>query len=148
MTEQELLAAMVADGWTITGSQEREEDGMTQKAVRAYKIVNGLMKVEGFTYRVTTEGETFWIHHSPMSPQPPSQPTFATRLNTRITELIAADTIKAAYLERLDKRNETAIVVVVMPDDTFKTFLVRSDAQGDLQTIPLTGNYPMGASGV
>jgi len=142
MTEQELLQSITDDGWEVLQTQDGEEFGYPIKQLYIGKVVNGVWTRQSTHYIRLKDGSCHWVHHSPI--RPPVQETFGDKLNNRITELIQAEVIKAAYIERIDPRSETAIIVAVMPDNTFKTFLIEV-VNGNLQHTELTGKYPFGS---
>ena len=147
MTEAQLLAKVESEGWTINESKTLGEEGvddnlLTIKALLLTKPDTTFMLRQWVNYYVKVDGSCFWREHDPF-PEKVVVVTFRDEVQTRITELIAAASIKAAYTEKVSETDKTAIVVAITPANALKMYHVYKDAQGDLLITELTGTYPI-----
>jgi len=142
MTEAQLLAKVESEGWEILQIQETgTEDDLVHKSVAACKVLNGVLDRRWFPYYVKGE-DAYWAERDPFPVVVPVV-TFRDELNTRIAELIAAASIKAAYVEKISNDDKTAIVVAITPANALKMYHVYKDAEGALLITELTGTYPI-----
>ena len=145
MNEQQIKQKIQGEGWEVVEEQTGSlEHGYTPKALDIVKKLNDVIYKKWIHYTIAPNGECYLVKQNPF-PVPP-QPNFRDQLNSRISELVSAGTIKAGYIERANLRDETALIVAVMPDNTFKTFHVQKVA-GNLHPTEVIGKYPFGFSG-
>jgi hypothetical protein len=145
MTEQDILDAITNAGWTVIQTKEDSTSGdRIVYSVWCTQVINDGVVDKYFRYVKYPDDSCYWWEKDPFpAPKPES---FQQKLQTAITNLITAGTIKAGYVEKSDLVNETALVVVITPSDAYKTFLVNKNASGNLQPTEIAGDYPMRSS--
>lgn len=143
MTETELLAIVATNNWTLQRIEiEDTNPALMRKAILCWKPVSNVVTQQWFHYFVKADGTAYWERSDPF---PAMVTTFQDQLNAKITALVVAGIIKAAYVEKIDQINNTAIVVAVMGATlAYKTYHVYKDTGGNLQITEVTGAYPIG----
>lgn len=140
MTETELLAKVNSEGWVVLQTREVDtKPSLILKDILCHKPIEGVMKQDRFFYFVKSDGTAYWKDADPFAPAVAS---FREKVQSKIASLIAAGTIKAGYVERMDEPNEVALVVAIKDDSTFATYHVYQSG-GALMVTPVTGAYPM-----
>ena len=147
MTETELINKVGTEGWTIIETKTLGEEGtgdnlLTIIALLTVKQSGDMLLRQWLNYYKKVDGTCIWREHDPFPA--PQAVSFGQRVNAKITALVAAATIKAAYAEKIDESSETALVVAVKTDNTFQAYHVWADASDVIQIQALTGTYPIG----
>ena len=145
MTEQEILAKVASEGWTILQQKELGQEGtganlLINKALAVFKPLGSILDRRWFKYYVKTDGSCYWQEYNPF-PAPPAT-SFRDELNAKIAALVTAGTIKAGYIEKTDEGTQTAIAVAVKPDNTLAMYHVYK-VGGALNITAITGAYPI-----
>jgi len=146
MTEVEILAKVATAGWTIVYSQVLNQEGsgtnaLTLKCLYITKPQDSVMRWQKVNYFLKVDDTCYWQNHDPFYVEIPIV-SFGQKVQNKIAALVAAATIKAGYIEKIDEASQTALVVVVKPDNTFAPYHVYT--VGEVLTVtPLTGIYPI-----
>lgn len=144
MTETELLAKVATEGWTILDSKVLGTEGtgdnlLTIKHLLLCKPKNGTMMRMWAAYYVKVDGVCYWRETNPF---PVATVHFNDEIRAKISSLVAAGTIKAGYIERVDDTSQTALVVAIKNDNTPKIYHVYKSG-GVLNVTEVTGTYPL-----
>lgn len=148
MIEQDILNTIEQSGWKVVISDVDSSVGnifkQTVKKLLLYKATEGIAVNQTVRYAVYEDGSCYWWERNPF-PEPKAI-GFNQELQLALYDFIQVGIIKAGYIERADTINENALVVAVMPDNTYRTFLIERDAQGRLKPASITGSYPINKS--
>jgi len=144
MTEAELLTKVATAGWTIIESKTLGAEGtgdnlLTVKALLLVKPEGDAYLRQWENYYQRVDGKCAWREHDPFRVAPVD---FSQQVRNKISNPVAAGTIKAGYLERVDINSETALAVVIKPDDSLAMYHV-CKVGGEPQITPITGSYPI-----
>ena len=146
MTETELLNKVTDGGWVVIETKELGHEGtgdnlLVIKGLLLCKLQDGVMLRQWANYYLKIDGTAYWREHDPF---PPARlTTFDSEVRTAISGYITAGQIKAGYIEKVNSTDETAIVVVIMADDSIKMFHIYKDTSDNVQREEITGNYPL-----
>jgi len=145
MTEAEILAKVTTAGWTINETKTLGQEGagdnlLTIKALLLTKPEGSFMRRQWVNYYMKTDGSCAWREYDPFPAAPAT--SFGEEVRNKIVALVAAATIKAGYVEKMDETSQTALVVAVKADNTFAPYHVCKVA-GALTITAVTGTYPI-----
>ena len=148
MTEQEIEAKIASEGWTVILKLEDSNigDAINQTVYRVLlaKAVGDIVGNKTIYYAKYPGDNCFWYKENPFpDPKPES---FNVKIQNAISNRIDLGQIQAGYVEKSNANDETALVVAIMNDDTYKTFLINKDAQEEWQLTEIAGDYPMGGN--
>ena len=146
MIEQDILDKVASEGWEVIKTDDKlgQEGDHLYKGLLIAKPMNGTMLRKWINYVLLPDNSCYWREVNPFPVKPVR---FSQDVQAAISGFITAGQIKAGYVERLNQLDETAIVVAVMSDDTFRMFHIYKDS-GNIQRTEITGNYPMNPQGV
>ena len=147
MTEQDILDKIAAEGWTVLkileiGQEGTSSDLVVYKTIDIYKLVDNTLQQKLLKYFLKVDGTCYWKGSDPFPVILPSPLTFDEEVQNKITDLVSAATIKAGYIEKVDVRSKTALVVVIKTDNTVAMYHVYK-VEELLTVTALTGTYPI-----